>query len=98
MFEIIDSESERVFILQKSSDSFEINLLEEKINDFIKNDERDLTLDLKELNFLDSSSLAAFIRFKRKLKATGRFMKLTNYNESILRVIELSGLEDFLLD
>jgi anti-anti-sigma factor len=98
MFEIIDSESERIFVLQKASDSFQINLLEEKINDFIKSDTRDLILDLKDLNLLDSSSLAAFIRFKRKLKATGRVMKLVNYNESILRVIELSGLDDFLLD
>ena len=98
MFEILDTENDRTFILQNSSDSFQINLLEEKINDFIKNDERDLILDLKGLNLLDSSSLAAFIRFKRKLKATGRIMKLINYNESILRVIELSGLDDFLLD
>lgn len=98
MFEIIDSENERIFVLQKASDSFQINLLEEKINDFIKNDGRDLVLDMKDLNLLDSSSLAAFIRFKRKLKATGREMKLVNYNESILRVIELSGLDDFLLD
>jgi len=98
MFEIIDSENDKTFKLHKTSDSFQINLLEEKINDFIKNDERDLVLDLTGLDLLDSSSLAAFIRFKRKLKATGRTMKLINYNESILRVIELSGLEDFLLD
>lgn len=98
MFEILDTENDRTFILRKSSDSFQINLLEEKINEFIKNDDRDLVLDLKGLNLLDSSSLAAFIRFKRKLKATGRIMKLINYNESILRVIELSGLDDFLLD
>jgi anti-anti-sigma factor len=98
MFETIDSENERTFILQKASDSFQINLLEEKINEFIKSDSRDLILDLKGMNLLDSSSLAAFIRFKRKLKATGRIMKLINYNESILRVIELSGLDDFLLD
>lgn len=98
MFEILDTENDRIFILHKTSDSFQINLLEEKINEFIKNDERDLVLDLKGLNLLDSSSLAAFIRFKRKLKATGRIMKLINYNESILRVIELSGLDDFLLD
>jgi len=98
MFDIIDSENETTFRLQNSSESLQLNLLEEKVNDFIKNNERDLILDLKGLNFLDSTSLAAFIRFKRKLKATGRSMKLINYNESILRVIELAGLEDFLLD
>ena len=98
MFDIIDSENETTFRLQNSSESLQLNLLEEKVNDFIKKNERDLILDLKGLNFLDSTSLAAFIRFKRKLKATGRSMKLINYNESILRVIELAGLEDFLLD
>ena len=40
MFEILDTENDRTFILQKSSDSFQINLLEEKINEFIKNDNR----------------------------------------------------------
>jgi len=98
MFETIDSELEKTFLLKKTNDVFHLNLFEEKINEFIKNDNRDLILDLKGLNLLDSSSLAAFIRFKRKLTATGRAMKLINYNESILRVIELSGLDDFLLD
>lgn len=98
MFEITDSDNDRTILIKKMGDSSQINILEQKVNDFIKNDGRDLVLDLKELNLLDSSSLAAFIRFKRNLKATGRDMKLVNYNESILRVIELAGLEDFLLD
>jgi anti-anti-sigma factor len=98
MFEIIDNENERIFILNKTEESFQLNLLEERINDFIKNDTRDIILDLKNLLILDSSSLAAFIRFKKNLKAGGRTMKLINYNESILRVIELSGLDSFLLD
>ena len=98
MFEIIDNSNERIFILQKTQEGLPLNLLEEKVNDFIKNDSRDMILDLKNLSLLDSSSLAAFIRMKRKIKADGRDMKLINYNESILRVVELSGLDDFLLD
>lgn len=98
MFEIIDNDNERIFIFPKSQEGLQLNLLEEKINDFIKNDRRDVILDLKNLALLDSSSLAAFIRMKRKIKADGRDMKIINYNESILRVIELSGLDEFLLD
>jgi anti-anti-sigma factor len=97
MFEIIDNNNERIFILQKHQDGLPLSLLEEKVNDFVKNDNRDAVLDLKNLNLLDSSSLAAFIRMKRKIKADGRDLRLINYNESILRVIELSGLDDFLL-
>lgn len=98
MFEIQDNDNERIFILPKSQEGFQLNILEEKINDFIKNDRRDIIVDLKNLTILDSSSLAAFIRMKRKIKADGRNMKINNYNETILRVIELSGLDEFLLD
>jgi len=98
MFETIDSDDEKTFLLSQTNGNFQVNLLEEKINDFIKNDSRDLVLDLKGLSLLDSTSLAAFIRMKRNIKAAGRQMRLVNFNESILRIIELSGLDDFLLD
>jgi anti-anti-sigma factor len=91
------SESGNVFVIEKTNDIFQKSIIEKKINEFIKTVEDELILDLGELTTLDSSTLAAFIRFKRKLTETGRSMKLINYNENILRVIELSGLEEFLL-
>jgi len=86
-----------IFVIEKTKDIFEKSVIEKKILEFIKNIEDELIIDLGELHTLDSSTLAAFIRFKRKLTETGRTMRLINYNENILRVIELSGLEEFLL-
>ena len=91
------SDGNNVFVIEKTDDIFQKNIIEKKIFEFIKTVEDELILDLGELTTLDSSTLAAFIRFKRKLAETGRTLKLINYNENILRVIELSGLGGFLL-
>lgn len=98
MFEIIDSDNDRTYLLLKPDGEFQVKMLEERVNEFIKTDSRDVCFDLKNMELLNSSSLAAFIRMKRKLSAEGRSMKVINYNESILRVMELSGLDSFLLD
>ena len=92
-----NSDSSNVFVMEKTDDIFQKSVIEKKVDEFIKTVEHELILDLKELNTLDSMTLAAFIRFKRKLTDTNRTMKLVNYNENILRIIELAGLGDFLL-
>jgi len=97
MFEVIDNETERIFIVKNDELQF-MNILEERILDFVKKEERDVILDLQHLFLFDSVALAALIRIKRKLAAMDRSFKLINYNQTILRVIELSGLDDFLLE
>jgi len=97
MYNQTGSDGKNIFVVEKTNDIFQKSIIEKKINEFIKDVEDELVLDLKELNTLDSATLASFIRFKRKLAETGRSMRLINYNENILRVIELSGLEEFLL-
>ena len=97
MFNTINSDGNNVFVMEKTDDIFQKGIIEKKIDEFIKTVENELILDLKELSTLDSMTLAAFIRFKRKLAETNRTMKLVNYNENILRIIELSGLGEFLL-
>ena len=94
----IDSDSNNIFVMERTDDIFQKSILEKKVDEFIKNVKYELILDLKELDTLDSMTLAAFIRFKRKLAETNRTMKLINYNENILRVIELARLEEFFLD
>ena len=97
MFEVIDNETERIFTVKNDELQF-MNILEERILDFVKKDQRDVILDLENLLHFDSVALAVLIRIKRKLTAVERSFKLINYNQTILRVIELSGLDEFLLE
>ena len=43
-------------------------------------------------------AIAAVIRLKNALTERGRSLHLINPNETVLRVLELSGLEKYLLD
>lgn len=97
MFDFTDNETERVFAV-KNEELQHFNILEERILDFVKKDSRDVILDLENLYLFDSVALAVLIRIKRKLAGMDRNFKLINYNQTILRVIELSGLDDFLLE
>ena len=98
MLNTIDSDSGNIFVMERTKDIFQKSILEKKVDEFIKSVKNELILDLQELDTLDSVTLAAFIRFKRKLTETDRTMKLINYNENIVRVIEMAGLGEFFLD
>ena len=97
MFDIIDNNTERTFILREE-ELVHINLLEERVLEFARKDIRDVVVDLQNLAFIDSVTLSVFIRIKRKLFAEGRVFILKNYNQTILRIIELAGLDSFLLE
>lgn len=96
MFDVVDNESERIFFIKNEELQF-MNILEERVLDFVKKDHRDVVIDFQHLFHFDSVALAVLIRIKRKLAGMDRVLKLVHYNQTILRVIELSGLDDFLL-
>lgn len=98
MLEFTDNDAERVYALKDDLVSTNIKRLEEEFNKFIMEDSRDIILDLKSVAKIDSMSIAALIRIKKKLSEKDRNMKLINPNEGVLRVLDLSGLETYLLD
>ena len=70
---------------------------EQKLNDFIRDDHRDIVIDLMHITKIDSMSIAAIIRIKNKLSDERRNQKLIKPNEGVMRVLELAGLESYLL-
>ncbi len=97
MFEVIDNDAERIFLVRNEDLPF-MNILEERVIEFVKKDERIVVIDFRHLLNFDSVALAALIRIKRKLASMDRVLRLVNYNQTVLRVIELSGLDNFLLE
>lgn len=98
MMEINDTDHERIYLLNKDLVSSNIKRLEEEFILFIADDTRDIIVDLKNVAKIDSMSIAALIRIKKKLSEKDRNLKLINPNEGVLRVLDLSGLETYLLD
>ncbi len=93
-----DSDFESTFIIMDELISQNVSFLADELNHFIKNDTRDAILDLSYVRKIDSVSIATIIRIKNALAEKGRTMHLVNPSETVLRVLELSGLEKFLLE
>ena len=95
--ETTDSHDERTFLINDDTASAAITELEKMIYEFIKNDERNVVIDLALIYKIDSMSLATLIRIKNKLTENNRKMILVNPSDGVMRVLELAGLESFLL-
>ncbi len=95
--DIVDTSEDRTFIIQDELVAVKVLKFEQKLNDFIRDDHRDIVIDLMHITKIDSMSIAAIIRIKNKLSDEGRNLKLINPNEGVMRVLELAGLESYLL-
>ncbi|OHD63930.1 MAG: hypothetical protein A2176_14975 [Spirochaetes bacterium RBG_13_51_14] len=93
-----DIEGESIFIIMDELVSHNISYLSDELHRFAKNETGDAIIDLTYVRKIDSMSIAALIRFKNMLADNGRTMHLINPSETVLRVLELSGLEKFLLE
>ena len=60
--------------------------------------DRDVTVDLSGVSFLDSSGLAALVRGHRALRDAGHTLRTSGERDFILRVMNIAGLTDLLHD
>jgi len=75
-----------------------IHLLEEKFDDIVRFQEKNVLIDMGNISFLDSLLLSVLIRFRSRLYVTGRTLQLINCNERIVDSIRRAALEDYLLN
>jgi len=97
MFEAIETENEKIYMIKEPDIFPHIRLFEEHIEIFIKNDHRDLVFDMTHLEGVDSMFLSSIVRFRTKLSMGGRLLRIVNYNEYILKCFQLLHLDGHLL-
>ncbi len=98
MFDTIENNRERIYLLKEFDIFNHIRLLEEHVEVFIKNDHRDLVFDMIDLGGVDSMFLSTLLRFRVKLNIGGRFLRIINYNEQILKCFQRLDLDEHLLN
>lgn len=59
-------------------------------------DRTDLTLDLAGVEFIDSSGLRVLIEAHRRASDTGGALRLTKPSDSVRRLLDISGLDEYL--
>ena len=52
-----------------------------------------LTLDFKEVSFMDSSGIAVVIRCRQRMKELGGSVKLCRMSQQVRRVFEAAGVQ-----
>lgn len=97
MFDTIDNENEKIYLIKEFDIFPHLRLFEEHIEAFIKNDHRNLIFDMRHLDSIDSMFLSAIVRFKIKLSLGGRILQIVNYNEHIFKCFQLLHLDNHLL-
>lgn len=55
----------------------------------------DLTIDFAELNYISSAGLRVLLSAQKRMNTQGR-MKVTNANETVLEIFEVTGFSDIL--
>ncbi len=93
-----DTQTETTFIINDELLTANINMLNEELGRFVRGDTKDAIIDLAFVQKIESFSIAALIRFKNMLAERGRTMHLINPNEQVFRVLELAGLDKFLME
>ena len=61
------------------------------------NGHKRVIVDLRGLEFIDSSGLRALVRAQKRAQTAGRQFCIVRGSEQVQRVFELTGLQDYLL-
>jgi anti-anti-sigma factor len=92
-----ETETERTFFPDDHTITSRPSSFETELNEFIKDNTRDAIIDLISVSRIDSLFIAILIRAKKKLTDNSRTLIVVNPNEAVIRMIEIAGLDSYLL-
>jgi anti-sigma B factor antagonist len=87
-----------VLVLSGELDVVSAPELAQCLNEALAADHARVTLDLSELEFVDSAGVSVLIKGKQDAESNGRTLVLSHPTEQVHRVFALIGLADWLSD
>ncbi len=79
--------------IQGEIDIYTAGKLKEKLNKILDERNGDLKVNLKELEYIDSTGLGVFIGVLRRLKENGKNIKMMNPRPNIKKLLNITGLD-----
>lgn len=74
-------------------DIYTAGKLKETLNKILDEKNVNLRVDLKELNYIDSTGLGVFIGVLRRLKEKGNHLIMLNTKSNIRKLLNITGLD-----
>lgn len=89
--EILDN-SVKVF-LSGEVDIYTSDILKESLNNIISSNKKDLIIDCKGLNYIDSMGLGIFVGALKKVKQDDNDVYIINLKDNIKKLFTITGLD-----
>ncbi|HVR33765.1 MAG TPA: STAS domain-containing protein [Acidimicrobiia bacterium] len=70
--------------------------LRARLSELIQSGSGTLTVELAEVDFVDSTTIGVLIQAKKRLEQDGRRLRLVDCQPGVRRVFEMSGLVEYL--
>jgi len=80
-------------VLGGEVDIYTAQQFKEKLYHIVDSSTRDLVIDCRGLNYIDSTGLGIFVGALKKTKTTGRSIILENMKENIKKLFIITGLD-----
>jgi anti-sigma B factor antagonist len=88
--------AERLFYIRGDIDATTAPGLKDALEDVVTRDDTDLLVDCGDLTFIDSQGISVLISAQNLLQARGRSLRVVNAKPMTARVMDLTGLVEFL--
>jgi anti-sigma B factor antagonist len=90
---IREKDSVKIVDLKGEVDLYNSPSLRTEFSSLLKKKEKAILINLKQVNYIDSSGLATFVELLQKMSAYGGRLKLSGLGRSIRNVFEVSRLD-----
>jgi anti-sigma B factor antagonist len=91
-----DGDGAVTLAIQGEIDFGNVAALRARLSELIRSGTGSLTIDLAEVDFVDSTTIGVLIQARKRLTQSERDFRLTQPKPGVRRTIELAGLVDYL--
>jgi len=92
--EIKESNAQVNVIVNGDIEMMTIKEFKEKLFDLGQNVDKDVELDLSNVDYIDSSGVGVLIRLMKLQKKKGKNLKISKVSSQVMNVLQLSSLSD----
>lgn len=89
-----EGETSNVAYVSGEVDVYTASKLKETLNPLAEQENKDLYVDLSNVDYIDSTGLGIFIGTLKLTEKSGSHLKLRGLNDRVLRLFEITGLNE----
>jgi anti-sigma B factor antagonist len=95
-FEVIDDGSKITLKVDGDIESSTLGEIRERVNALSLSADKDIVVDMKNVDYIDSSGIGMLIKLHKEQKNKGQKVKVINTNSRVSEILSLSSLSEAL--